>query len=453
MPTAAGLTEPQEASPKRKPRFVSAALGTLGTQLGIAVLSFVGVILVARVLGPAGRGEVALLMTIVVLSSTLALLGVDEANVNFGALEPAARRALATNSLILSLALGGACIALLSGLIAVFPAIGGDGSAALRWFAMAVIPVLILKVYLKFLVRADYHFTLANVAWILPPALNVVAYAALAVAGELTVAAAIVTWGITHLIATLLLVAFVARRSVGFGRPDAALARRTLGFGWKSHLGRVMMAGNYRLDQWFVGAIAGTRELGLYSIAVAMAEILFYLPTALTIAQRPYLVRADRQEAGRSAARVFRASLLLSASAAAALALMAPWVVPTIFGESFRGSIDDIQVLSAGVVGILALKLLGNALTAKGRPDLATAGATAAFVATLGLNIILIPAHGGLGAAIASTLAYTAGGVAVAVIFLRFFRAPARLLVPRARELPPMLRSVSRVVRSFNRKV
>ena len=145
MPTAAGLTEPQEASPKRKPRFVSAALGTLGTQLGIAVLSFVGVILVARVLGPAGRGEVALLMTIVVLSSTLALLGVDEANVNFGALEPAARRALATNSLILSLALGGACIALLAGLIAVVPAIGGDGSAPLRWFAMRIEIAVMLK--------------------------------------------------------------------------------------------------------------------------------------------------------------------------------------------------------------------------------------------------------------------------------------------------------------------
>jgi O-antigen/teichoic acid export membrane protein len=446
MSTGAELTELDAASPTRRPRFVSAALGTLGTQLGIAVLSFLGVILVARALGPEGRGEVALLMTIAVLSSTLALLGVDEANVNFGALEPSARRALATNSLVLSLALGGACIVLLAALIAVFPAIGGDASAALRWLAMAVIPILILKVYLKFLLRADYHFTAANAAWILPPGLNVVAYAALAVAGELTVGAAILTWAVTHSIATLLLVAFVARRSVGFGPPDAALARRTLSFGWKSHLGRVMMAGNYRLDQWFVGAMAGSRELGLYSIAVAMAEILFYLPTALTIAQRPYLVRADTPEAGRSAARVFRASVVLSAVAAAALALAAPRVVPAIFGESFRGSVDDIQILSAGVLGILALKLLGNALTAKGRPDLATAGATAAFAATLVLDIVLIPAHGGLGAAIASTLAYTAGGIAVTVIFLRFFGAPGRLLVPRLRELPSMVRSLSRAV-------
>ena len=53
-----------------------------------------------------------------------------------------------------------------------------------------------------------------------------------------------------------------------------------------------MLLGNYRLDQWFVGAIAGSRELGLYSVAVAWAEALWYLPTALASVQRPDLVRA-----------------------------------------------------------------------------------------------------------------------------------------------------------------
>jgi Na+-driven multidrug efflux pump len=84
---------------------------------------------------------------------------------------------------------------------------------------------------------------------------------------------------------------------------------------------------------------------------------------------------------------------------------------------------------------VLARKLLGNALRAQGRPGLATAGAAAAFAVTLGLDIALIPAHGGLGAAIASTAAYSTGGIACGLIFARFFRFPARRLLPRPLDL------------------
>src|SRR5688500_8268982 len=90
----------------QRPRFAAAVAGTFGTQLGIAVVSFAGVLLTARVLGPAGRGDLAFLMTMSMLSATVALLGLDEANANFAGRHPEARRVLATNSLVLCLLLG-----------------------------------------------------------------------------------------------------------------------------------------------------------------------------------------------------------------------------------------------------------------------------------------------------------------------------------------------------------
>ena len=62
-----------------------------------------------------------------------------------------------------------------------------------------------------------------------------------------------------------------------------------------------------------------------------------------------------------------------------------------------------------------AMKLFGNALTAQRQPMLANAALAIAFGATIGLDLLLIPRYGGVGAAWASTLAYTAGGIAVAV--------------------------------------
>ena len=72
-----------------------------------------------------------------------------------------------------------------------------------------------------------------------------------------------------------------------------------------------------------------------------------------------------------------------------------------------------------GALGITTLKLLGTALTAQGRPLLETAGVAVAFVTVFALDFLLIPAHGGLGASIASAASYILGGVAVAVIFAR----------------------------------
>ena len=239
---------------------------------------------------------------------------------------------------------------------------------------------------------------------------------------------------------SLVLFWYTARRLSGFGRPDLALARRSLAFGLRSHAGRIMLLGNYRLDQWLLGAISGSRQLGIYSVAVSWAEVLFYLPTALAAVQRPDLVRAGRRSAATHAATVFRAATVLTAVLAIGLIIAAPILCATIFGEEFRDSIFDLRVLALGAFGIVALKQLGNALTAQGRPTLASTAIGIGFVATLVLDVLLIPSHGAAGAAVASTLSYTVGGIAVVVIFSRALGTSPAALLPRLADVAALAR-------------
>jgi O-antigen/teichoic acid export membrane protein len=242
---------------------------------------------------------------------------------------------------------------------------------------------------------------------------------------------AVGTWVYGQLLALGLLVWYVIRRGQGFGRPDLPLARHSLTFGVKSHIGSVMALGNYRLDQWLLGSIAGARELGLYSVAVAWSEALFFLPTALAAVQRPDLVRGSLREAGDSAALIFRAAVIVTIPLGAAMILLAPFLCVTVFGEDFRGSIDDLRVLVPGAFGIIAMKLMANALTARNKPGLASTAMTVAFAVTIALDIILIPDHGGLGAAIASTVAYVTAGTVAAVFAARALEIGARAFVPQ----------------------
>jgi O-antigen/teichoic acid export membrane protein len=139
--------------------------------------------------------------------------------------------------------------------------------------------------------------------------------------------------------------------------------------------------------------------------------------------------------AARRAARVFRSALVLTVALAAILIAVAPVLCTTVFGERFQDSGVQLRILCLGAFGIVAIKLLGDALTAQRRPLLSTAAAAVGLVFTVGLDLLLIPSHGGLGASVASSIAYTAGGVAAAILFVRVLGARAADLWPRRSDL------------------
>ena len=308
------------------------------------------------------------------------------------------------------------------------------------------LPLLILGIYLRFLVQADFGFKLTNLVWLITPLANVTLNGVLALVGVLSVGTAVATWVGGEVLGTLVLVWYVARRLEGFGRPSWSVARRTLSFGVRSHAGRIMLLGNYRLDQWILGAVSGARELGLYSVAVAWSSSLFYLPTTLTAVQRPDLVRASRKDAARRASIIFRMTILITVLPALVMIVAAPFLCATLMGDEFRGSIDDLRVLTLGVFGVIALKLLGNAITAQRKPGLASMAIGAGFLCTVVLDVILIPRFGGLGAAFASTIAYTLGGVIIGIMFFRALDVPARELIPRVSDVRSLWREGLRLL-------
>lgn len=423
-----------DAGPPRR-ALTGAALTTMSTNVIVAAFSFVNVFITARALGAEGRGTLAFLTTIAMLVSQLSSLGVEEASANIAGTRPRLRRALATNAVVLAVVCGSAAIAVVAFLTALFPAIRGDASPGLFWFALAAVPMLVAQFYFQFLVRADYGFDVANAAALIPPVLNVGVNGLLAAFGVISVTTAMATWVVGQLIGTLILARYISKRLVGFGRPNSALARESVGFGLQAHAGRVMKTGNYRLDQWLLGSIAGSTELGYYTIAVAWTEALFFLPEALSAVLRPEIVRAEKREAGARTAAVFRMAVVLTAPAVLVLVVAAPFLCVTIFGSEFESSINDLRVLAPGAFGIIALKVLANSLVAQGRPLLSTAAVGVAFVLTVTLDLLLIPGHGGLGAAIASTVAYTAGGAAAVILFVRALGISSGSIVPRGADL------------------
>ena len=204
---------------------------------------------------------------------------------------------------------------------------------------------------------------------------------------------------------------------------------------------------NYRIDQWLMGALTSARQIGLYSIAGSWSEALFFLPTALAQVQRPNLVRDDPAGAARQTAVVFRAAVVITIALAIAVALLAPVLCTTIFGPRFADSVPQLRILTIGSLGIVATKLLGNALVAQGRPLRQTLAILSSFVVILVLDVALIPSLGGVGASIASAGAYAVGGLVVVAVFARTFGLPASELVPRPSDVTALVRNARALAR------
>jgi O-antigen/teichoic acid export membrane protein len=429
----------------RSSLFASAVM-TYATNLATATLSLVNVIIVARALGATGRGDVAFLITVATVTGQLASLSIQEANGNIAGTNPDQRARLATNSLLLSLLLGAVAGVIVAGAVAVVPRMGGEVARPLLWMTLGSLPFVIVRLYLSYLVQADYAFAASNLAWLSGPMTTALANGVLALFGVLSVTAAITAWIVGQALGAAILVVYVARHA-GFGRPDPASARRALTFGAKAHVSRLMSVGNYRVDQWFVGAMSGSRQLGIYSVAVAWAEMLYYLPGVLVLVQRPDLVRAPHRHAAAVASRMLRAALILATIFAGLLLVAAPLLCVTIFGEEFRGAVGQLRILAFAAFGISALELLTGALIAQRRPLQATIAVLVAFLPTIALDLLLIPDHAGSGAALARVLAYTAGGAAAALIFTRTFDGRLRDLIPRSSDLMWLVNKVRSTMR------
>lgn len=434
-------TEPEPPRPIKK-----AALGTYVSYLGVSFVGLLNVLLVARVLGPTGRGEVTFLMTVAGITSYVFNLSVQEANANLSGLKKSRIPSLGTNSLMMALVLGAtaALVAVLA--LAYAPYLAREVGTLELTLALLSIPSVMLQTYLVYLARGSYEFTIANVALLSAPVVALTANVALAVTGTLSVTTALGAWSAGNAISAVLLTVDHLRR-VGFGRPDSTLARETVVFGAKSHIGGVMATGSYRMDQWILGAVAGPRELGLYSVAVAWFEGLFILPMAIASVARPDLVRAAHADVGARAAELFRITITLTVFFALVLVVAAPLLCGGIFGPEFDEATQLLRLLAAGSLGISAAKLIGIALIAQRRPLLESVSMGAGFLTAILLYIVLIPPLGATGAAIASTVAYTVAGLTAAVFLVREFGVRPRQFFPRRGDLDRLAGMVRGVVR------
>jgi O-antigen/teichoic acid export membrane protein len=239
------------------------------------------------------------------------------------------------------------------------------------------------------------------------------------------------------------------------GRRDATGAgvRHTslISYGMRLYPATLSGLGNARADTYILQALLvgsySKEALGLYTMAVTMAELVFYLPDSISILFMPRVAGSTVEDANRMLGRFARFSTLITIGVALALIPVAFAGIHLILPR-YVDCLPAFLALLPATVSLSLGKVMTSYVAGRGRAGLVSVANVVALVVNVVLNLILIPRFGIVGASLASLGSYTALTVITLAIASRLSgQAPLSLFIPGQAEVELLVAGLLRLRR------
>lgn len=393
---------------------------SMGTKLAMIALRLLRNVLLARILGPSERGLFALLSTLPDLISAATSGGLNSA-VGFQAAKQRDMGLLLTQVLVYGCLLAGVLTLACVWLVRTF---GADLEVTvqlglLAWLLLLAVPMTVLKSGLLTLHNASGGVGAFNALRLSESLAPLLLFLGLFwMWHEQALEAALISW-LAGIGLVLVLGLWWLRRSHGLGlKWDRSGQRELLSYSAKSHPDLLFQQLILRSDYLFIGALLGSTALGHYAMASAAAELLLIVPEAVTT---PLMKRLLQQDAGmdKLTPLALRLTATVMLGVCLGMALIGQWLIVTLFGAAYQPAYPALLALLPGLLGLCYASILRLDLLGKNRPGTVSLMMGAGAALNLLLNILLIPALGIVGAALASSIAYLAVTVAMLVLYCR----------------------------------
>lgn len=418
---------------------------TLTTQIMSYGLNFIAGIIIARSLGPAGKGTLSLVVLSHILLLTVSNLGLAAACSFLIAKREFSLGQVSRHAGVAALVLGLATFSFTVVVVRFLPAtLVSPNQRIYVLLAAGLVPLTLTTQFLNGALLGAGQIIWLNALTVVQAVINVTALALLLVVLQLGLPGGLSAWAITTVLTCLMTIAVTfwrARRLGGRGVDrgtgwNRMLTKEALHYGIRAYPAGVVSFLNLRSDQFILGYLAGAASVGQYSVAVTVAELLLFFPRSLATALLPRITAADSDAARHMAASACRHTIggtLISAAALVPVGLL----IPVLFGEAYRPSVLPFFLLLPGLGAYALAPVLSTYFSGQlGRPIIASLFATFSLAVDVVLVWVLVPPLAVPGAALASTLAYTMTIIAMVGYFRRLTGVSLREMVAvRAEDL------------------
>jgi O-antigen/teichoic acid export membrane protein len=396
--------------------FASKVVATFATRIALIGIGLLTTVVVARILGPEGRGLYSVAMAIGVLGLQFGSVGLHTSNTYFVARDRSLLPTLLGNTLVVSWAIGTATILGCYGVFAVWPRIA-PLHGSLLFLALLWIPVGLAYLLAQNLLLGLGEIGLFNRTELLNRSLALAAIGWLVMVHKVS-AELVFLSGLVMMAAMLgVIIAQLVRLAGAQPRPSFGLFKANLAYGMRAYLATFFCFLVVRSDLLMLKYLRGAETAGYYSIAVSMADYITLLPTVIASLLLPRLSSSHSTwHKFELMKKVVIGSFAIQGPLLMLSALLAPWAVRLLFGTAFAPSVPAYMWLVPGLLFLSVHTVSVQFLNSIGYPMSIVWIWMGCAVLKLMLNAWAIPVYGVSGAAMTSSLCYMLATVLVLMV-------------------------------------
>lgn len=173
------------------------------------------------------------------------------------------------------------------------------------------------------------------------------------------------------------------------------------------HLSNVLNFFNYRLDIWFISFYNGMEQLGLYSLAVSVSQLLLMGSNPLVYVLFPYLSSEKNKDKKLDRLAFFsRVNIFILFIAFIFMFIFGGFLIPFVYGADFDKCLEAFYIMLFSSFFLGVTKVFATYLASENKVHYNLIATILGFIITLSLNFLLIPIYGIKGAAFTSLFAY-----------------------------------------------
>jgi O-antigen/teichoic acid export membrane protein len=418
------------AGPRQGPGHgLRAVVQSIGSKSTILVLQAGTGILTARLLGPAGRGELAAMILWPLFVASVTTLGVPSSLIYHLRNRPQDRERLVTNGFVMTALMGTAAAVIAA---AILPWWLREYSPsvihAAQWFLITV-PLCSVTLAGRAVLEGAHDFSGSNAIQILTPLATLLVLLAFLAAHSMNSYTAAAAYIVASLPSFWLMLSRVRRTGLRAARLRFAAMKQILQYGIRSYGIDILGTLALQVDQVLVVSLLNPGAMGCYVVVLSVSRMLNVFQTSVVMVLFPKAAGHDASKVMTMTGEAVRISGLVTAACGAILCIAGPTLLRVVYGAEYVAAAGALRILVLEAVLSGVVFVLAQAFMALNRPGVVTVLQAVGLSLSVPMMLWLIPRYGIYGAAI-SLLASTSVRLIFVCAGFRIFlkTSPPRLL-------------------------
>ncbi len=400
--------------------FIRKVAETFATRVVLIGIGLITSVMVARILGPEGRGLYAVATAIGAIGVQFGNLGLHASNTYYVARDRKLLPALVSNTLLVSFGFGGLGSALAWLVFFLWPSLAPVHGLILL-LSLVWIPFSLAYMLLQNLLLGIYEVKAYNKIELTTKLLGVTLIALAISVSSVTIETVFSATLIAMIISFNWTLLQLKRYFIKLPWPSWQLFKENMRYGLKAYLVAFFSFLVLRVDLLMVQYLLGSEQAGFYSIAVNMTDMVTMLPVVVgTLLFARLSALSSNHEKWQFTKKLSLVVALLMVFLTTFAAFLAEPTVRLLFGEAFLPAVPAFLWLMPGIVVLCINIIYMNYFAATGMPLITLYSTAISTMLNLALNAQLIPLFGIIGASISSNISYSCMiVVSLSYIFLK----------------------------------